>query len=73
MESYFMGVEEASKKLDIPKQKLRYMLRGGNATFGTCYKASGDSYSYVIDRKALERCMKGEQNFFKGGYDGEDY
>lgn len=60
-----IGIEEASKILKMDKQALRIMLRQKRCSFGIAYKPENSSeYTYRIDSQALDRCVKGEQNFF---------
>lgn len=60
-----IGIKEASKILKMDKQALRIMLRQKRCSFGIAYKPENSSeYTYRIDSQALDRCVKGEQNFF---------
>lgn len=60
-----IGIDEASKILKMDKQALRIMLRQKRCSFGIAYKPENSSeYTYRIDSQALDRCVKGEQNFF---------
>ena len=60
-----IGIEEASKILKMDKQALRIMLRQKRCSFGIAYKPENSTeYTYRIDSQALDRCVKGEQNFF---------
>lgn len=68
-----IGIDEASKILKMDKQALRIMLRQKRCSFGIAYKPENSSeYTYRIDSQALDRCVKGEQNFFYwGGKNGK--
>lgn len=60
-----IGIKEAAEILKMDKQALRMMLRQKRCSFGIAYKPENSSeYTYRIDSQALERCIKGEQNFF---------
>ena len=60
-----IGIEKASKILKMDKQALRIMLRQKRCSFGIAYKPENSTeYTYRIDSQALDRCIKGEQNFF---------
>lgn len=61
-----IGVKEASRLIGIAEQPLRCMLKSNKCTFGVAYKREGSTRNiYRIDKNALDRCLKGEQNLFK--------
>ncbi|MDU5695312.1 hypothetical protein, partial [Clostridium sp.] len=62
---YIIGINKAAEILKMDKQALRIMLRQKRCSFGIAYKSEDSTeYTYRIDSQALERCVKGEQNFF---------
>lgn len=57
---------EASELLGWDVKSLREATRQGKVTFATAIKGSGSRDVFLVDRKTLYKCAKGEKELFRG-------
>lgn len=59
-------IAEASELLGWDVKSLREAVRQGKVTFATAIKGSGSKDIFLVDRKTLDKCVRGEKELFRG-------